>query len=170
MGLSHDTHQAADLDFSLVWPDSEDLFQTLMSSEGANEWQMPIMPLGAFPPPPATPESSNNHFESPNFFGDRSSSIGNIPSGGSHQAVRDVTDMVTSSVRPQFVESLLVSLTKTNTLFLVFQRNCCDKIDIYHFCFPRPMSAHVFRALYPRISDFTSGNLCLPGLYASLIA
>lgn len=102
MQLSHDTPPGADLDFSLVWPDSEDLFQTIMSSEATNEWQMPIMPLGALPPPAAPSESSNNHIESPSFFGDRSSSIGNIPSGGSHQAVRDVTDMVTSSVSSSF--------------------------------------------------------------------
>lgn len=38
------------------------------------------------------------NFGSPNSFDDRSSSIGTIPSGGSHQAVRDVSEMVTSSV------------------------------------------------------------------------
>lgn len=86
---------AADIDFSLIWPDSENLFQSIMSTGTTDQWQMP---LGTLPFPPVVQDVSTMNFGSPNSFDDRSSSIGTIPSGGSHQAVRDVTEMVTSSV------------------------------------------------------------------------
>ena len=88
-------HAAADIDFSLIWPDSESLFQSIMSTGTTDQWQMP---LGTLPFPPVVQDVSTISFGSPNSFDDRSSSIGTIPSGGSHQAVRDVTEMVTSSV------------------------------------------------------------------------
>jgi hypothetical protein len=47
----------------------------------------------------------------PKFFGDKSSSIGAIPSGGGHQAVRDVADMITSSVSSAFDKSNLGHLS-----------------------------------------------------------
>lgn len=56
------------------------------------------MPLGTLPFPPVVQDINAMNFGSPNSFDDRSSSIGTIPSGGSHQAVRDVSEMVTSSV------------------------------------------------------------------------
>lgn len=86
---------AADLDFALIWPDSENLFQSLMSSDTTDQWQMP---LGTLPFPPVVQDVDGMNFGSPNSFDDRSSSVGAIPSGGGHQAVRDVTEMVTSSV------------------------------------------------------------------------
>lgn len=86
---------ATDLDFALVWPDSENLFQSLMSSDTADQWQMP---LGTLPFPPVVQDVNGMNFGSPNSFDDRSSSVGAIPSGGGHQAVRDVTEMITSSV------------------------------------------------------------------------
>lgn len=90
---------ASDLDFALIWPDSENLFQSIMSSDTSDQWQIP---LGSLPIPPVVQDVSGVNFGSPNSFDDRASSIGTIPSGGSHQAVRDVSDMVTSSVRHQF--------------------------------------------------------------------
>jgi hypothetical protein len=88
-------HVASDLDFALVWPDSENLFQSLMSSNTTDHWQMP---LGTLPFPPVVQDINGMNFGSPSSFDDRSSSVGTIPSGGGHQAVRDVTEMVTSSV------------------------------------------------------------------------
>lgn len=88
-------HAAADIDFSLIWPDSENLFQSIMSTGTTDQWQMP---LGTLPFPPVVQDVNTMNFGSPNSFDDRSSSIGTIPTGGSHQAVRDVTEMVTSSV------------------------------------------------------------------------
>ena len=88
-------HAASDLDFDLIWPDSENLFQSIMSSDTTDQWQMP---LGTLPFPPLVQDVSGLTFGSPNSFDHRSPSIGTIPSGGSHEAVRDVTEMVTSSV------------------------------------------------------------------------
>lgn len=85
-----------DIDFSLIWPDSENLFQSIMSTGTADQWQMP---LGTLPFPPVVQDVNALNFGSPESFDDRGPSIGAIPSGGSHQAVRDVTEMVTSSVR-----------------------------------------------------------------------
>lgn len=85
----------SDLDFDLIWPDSENLFQSIMSSDTADQWQMP---LGTLPFPPVVQDINGLGFGSPNTFDDRSPSIGAIPSGGNRQAVRDVTEMVTSSV------------------------------------------------------------------------
>ena len=91
----HGLNAASDIDFSLIWPDSENLFQSIMSTGATDQWQMP---LGTLPFPPVVQDVSTMNFGSPNSFDDRSSSIGAIPSGGSHQAVKDVTEMVTSSV------------------------------------------------------------------------
>ena len=98
-------HAASDLDFALIWPDSENLFQSIMSSDTTDQWQMP---LGALPFPPVVQDVNGMNFVSPNSFDDRGSSIGTIPSGGSHQAVRDVTEMVTSSVgSPRLSECII---------------------------------------------------------------
>jgi hypothetical protein len=86
---------AADLDFALIWPDSESLFQSLMSSDTTDQWEMP---LGTLPFPPVVQDINTMNFGSPSSFDDRSSSVGTIPSGEGHQAVRDVTEMITSSV------------------------------------------------------------------------
>jgi hypothetical protein len=84
----HDmNHVGSDLDFALV--------QSLMSSDTTDQWQMP---LGTLPFPPVVQDINGMNFGSPSSFDDRGSSVGTIPSGGGHQAVRDVTEMVTSSV------------------------------------------------------------------------
>lgn len=90
-----DMTPSAEVDFDLIWPDSEVLFQTIMSSDTANQWQMP---LGTLPFPPSMHQSSNGTFGTTDSFHDRGSSIGAIPSGGSHRAVHDVSKMVTSLV------------------------------------------------------------------------
>lgn len=69
-----------------------------MSSDVTDQWQIP---LGTLPFPPIVQQMGNGsgvNFDSPSSFDDRGSSIGAIPSGGGHQAVRDVSEMVTSSV------------------------------------------------------------------------
>ncbi|KAL4797417.1 C2H2 type zinc finger domain protein [Aspergillus venezuelensis] len=106
---------ASDLDFALIWPDSENLFQSIMSSEIPDQWQIP---LGSLPIPPVVQDVSGMNFGSPNSFDDRSSSIGTIPSGGSHQAVRDVSDMVTSS------SSSVTAAIKATSITSVFLDEC----------------------------------------------
>lgn len=119
-------HAASDLDFSLIWPDSENLFQSIMSSDATDQWQMP---LGALPFPPVVQDVNVMNFGSPNSFDDRGSSIGTIPSGGSHQAVRDVTEMVTSSVgvpQASWFKYPLLILSK----LLVVKCHSCNQGDI----------------------------------------
>jgi hypothetical protein len=55
----------AELDFELIWPDSEDLFQTIMSSEAVNHWRVP---LGTLPFPAENYAASNTSFGSPSSF------------------------------------------------------------------------------------------------------
>jgi hypothetical protein len=89
--------QSADLDFDLIWPDSEDLFETLMASENTNRWQMPFTTL---PIASHTFQMNNSGMEAGNPFRDKakSSSIGTIPTGESHRAVYNVSEMVSSVV------------------------------------------------------------------------
>ncbi|KAJ5727610.1 hypothetical protein N7493_005430, partial [Penicillium malachiteum] len=115
-GNHPDIHNvASDLDFALVWPDSENLFQSLMSSDNADQWQMP---LGTLPFPPVVQDINGMNFGSPNSFDDRSPSVGVIPSGGGHQAVRDVTEMVTSS------SSSVTAAVKATSITSVFLDEC----------------------------------------------
>lgn len=87
--------QSADLDFDLIWPDSEDLFETLMASENTTQWQMPFATL---PITSHVLQASNNLVEAPTPSRGKSSSIGTIPSGESHRAVHNVSEMVTTLV------------------------------------------------------------------------
>lgn len=85
---------SADLDFDLIWPDTEELFHTIMSTD--TPWQMPLTTL---PFPPGVHHQHDNHvYGTPSSFDDRASSVGSIPSGSGHQAVHDVSRMVTSLV------------------------------------------------------------------------
>ena len=98
---------SADLDFELIWPDTEDLFHTIMSSD--TSWQMPLATL-PFPPGmtgtgAAQPDSVAT-YDTPSSFDDRASSVGSIPTGGSHQAVHDVSQMVTSLVSDKHFRTL----------------------------------------------------------------
>ncbi|KAJ5178773.1 hypothetical protein N7492_001983 [Penicillium capsulatum] len=104
-----------DLDFALTWPDSESLFQSLMASESTEQWQMP---LGTLPFPPVVQDVNGMSFGSPNSFNDRSSSVGAIPSGGGHQAVRDVTEMIASS------SSSITAAVKATSITSVFLDEC----------------------------------------------
>lgn len=87
--------QTADLDFQLIWPDSEDLFHTIMSSDSTSQWQMP---LGTLPFPPQLDQVTPTSFGSPSSFDERGSSFGSIPTGRGHQAVTGVSKMIASLV------------------------------------------------------------------------
>ncbi|KAK2792437.1 hypothetical protein FQN52_003372 [Onygenales sp. PD_12] len=112
---SDNTPPRPELDFSLVWPDSEDLYQTIISSDAANQWQVP---LGTLPLPSNPPKSNSMNFESPSSFDDRGSPIGAIPCGGSHQAVQDVTEMVATS------SSSVTAAVEANSITSVFLDEC----------------------------------------------
>ena len=97
----------ADLDFELTWPGSEDLFQTIMSSDAVNHRQIP---LGTLPFPTKNYAISNTSLGSPSSFDDRVASSGTIPSGGNHQAVQNVSKMITSLVSMPITAKPLVCL------------------------------------------------------------
>ncbi|KAK2792210.1 hypothetical protein FQN51_001869 [Onygenales sp. PD_10] len=84
-----------ELDFSLVWPDSEDLYQTIISSDAANQWQVPLGTL----PLPSNPPKSNGMNLSP-------------------QAVQDVTEMVATS------SSSVTAAVEANSITSVFLDEC----------------------------------------------
>lgn len=92
------------------------------------------MPLGTLPFPPVVQDVSTINFGSPNSFDDRSSSIGAIPSGGSHQAVRDVTEMVTSSVSILTVFSRIRRRPNCST---VLECDSGHQGDLNHICLSR---------------------------------
>jgi hypothetical protein len=115
----------AELDFELIWPDSEDLFQTIMSSDAVNHWQVP---LGTLPFPAENYAASNTSFGSPSSFDDRVPSIGTIPSGGNHQAVQNVSKMITSLVSM----TITAKITRLFTLSTVFQRDSCGRVHQHH--------------------------------------
>jgi hypothetical protein len=85
--------QSPDLNFDLIWPDSEGLFEMLMASENTNQWQMPFATL------PITSQilHDNNIMTEANFH-DKRPSIDSIPNGESHRAVHNVSEMVTTVV------------------------------------------------------------------------
>ncbi|KAJ5171257.1 uncharacterized protein N7500_004040 [Penicillium coprophilum] len=86
-----------------------------MSSDTADQWQMP---LGTLPFPPAAQDINGMSFGSPNAFDERRCSVGAIPSGGGHQAVRDVTEMITSS------SSSVTAAAKATSITSVFLDEC----------------------------------------------
>lgn len=106
---------SADLDFDLMWPDSEDLFETLLATETANQWQMP---LTALPISSKSLYTSNNAFASPNAFREQEPSIGQIPSGESHKAVHNVSNMVTT------LSSSITAAVEATSLSSVFLDEC----------------------------------------------
>lgn len=85
--------QNSELDLQLVWPDSEDLFQTLISAD-----PVPHTPLGALP--------LSATFDATSFvdpFGgerrpDQRPARETIPAGGGHMAVHGVSKMISALV------------------------------------------------------------------------
>lgn len=81
-----DIQQNGDLDFQLIWPDSEKLFQSLMSADTSSH-----VPLGTLPLP-----SSFDDFGIGPL--DNHSGAEAIPIGGGHQAVHGVSKMISNLV------------------------------------------------------------------------
>jgi hypothetical protein len=113
----HNVPQSADLDVDLIWPDSEDLFESLTASENTNQWQMPFTTL------PITSHAlqvNNSAIGIPNTFRDKVPSIGNIPTGESHRAVHNVSEMATTLVSGRQYQYMKIS---SLTALLVFIRH-----------------------------------------------
>lgn len=148
-----DMSQNADLDFQLIWPDSEELFQSLMAVDTASH-----IPLGTLP------MSSNFDNVTPrDLFEQNRSATEAIPSGGGHQAVHGVSKMISALVRNLCLSYQLFSLIRE----IVIQRHCRSRGVIRDLSLPRRMSTYVLRALYTHIPNSTQADICLSRLYAS---
>lgn len=84
--------QSADLDFDLMWPDTEDLFETLMAPDPTNPLQIPYS--NSYP----SPSQSGFSFGTPASIIDKASPMSSVCSGESHRAVHNVSEMVTNLV------------------------------------------------------------------------
>ena len=95
--LSQEVLQSAELDFELIWPDSADLYQALMSQDTSLQWQMPLGTLPfSYEVPALQVDNINKSYATPASLDDRVSSIG-VPAGGSDLALKDVRSMVATS-------------------------------------------------------------------------
>lgn len=122
-GVPQDAHSAIppngyhmpELDFELMFPDSADLYQTLMSQDTCLQWQIPLgtLPFPAEVPPLTTDGSAS--YGTPTSLDDRVSSIGTIPTGGNTQALQDVRRMVASSSNSV---TTAIDGTSINSVFL----------------------------------------------------
>jgi hypothetical protein len=88
-GVVYNGPLSTELDFDLVWPGSEALCKTLKSAQSANQWQVPMGVL------PISRRASSATFGPSSSSFDKGPSIEAIPSGDSHQAVHNVSEMVT---------------------------------------------------------------------------
>jgi hypothetical protein len=95
ISTTNNVAQSAELDFDLIWPDSEDLFETLMASENCNQWQTPFSTL---PITSRVLQVNDSTIQPIHNFHGKGESIGAIPSGESHRAVHNVSEMVRTLV------------------------------------------------------------------------
>jgi hypothetical protein len=87
---------STDLNFELIWPDSEDLFQTIMSTELMIATRPSNNGEFSFDSPLAIDPALST--SSP--FSDQVESVQTIPSGSNQRAVQDVSKMISSLVGP----------------------------------------------------------------------
>jgi hypothetical protein len=85
---------SSELNFELIWQESEDLFQTIMSGDLTTQH---IFPVGTFPFDTTSPLDPSISIPSPSTSS-RVESIAAIPSGGNQRAVQDVSKMISSLV------------------------------------------------------------------------
>ncbi|KAG9626900.1 C2H2 type zinc finger domain protein, partial [Aureobasidium melanogenum] len=110
----------ADLDFQLIWPDSEELFQSIMSTDTTSH-----MPVGTLPFPQGLEQFTPTSLDSPTSFDDRGSAIKAIPNGGGHQAVHGVSKMISnlsSSITAEAEATSITSVFLDECLHMFFVR------------------------------------------------
>lgn len=116
--LGLQTQPVPDMDFGLMWPDSEDLFQSIFANDlSLSSWQLP---LGTLPLPAQTP--FNNGFLVPQnghlTGGTASNSAGAVPSGDNQHAVHGVSQMVST------FSSSLTTAVESTSITSVFLDQC----------------------------------------------
>ncbi|KAI4728363.1 C2H2 type zinc finger domain protein [Aureobasidium sp. EXF-10728] len=115
-----DMHCATDLDFQLIWPDSEELFQSIMSTDTTSQ-----IPVGTLPFPQGLEQFTPTSLDSPTSFDDRGSAIKAIPNGGGHQAVHGVSKMISnlsSSITAEAEATSITSVFLDECLHMFFVR------------------------------------------------
>lgn len=112
-----------DMDLNLMWPDSEDLFQSILSADIAASWQLPP---GTLPLPSTTiapfggpiPALANNN-------NDRMASLRGADSTDNHHAVHGVSEMVSqysSSITAAVDSTSITSVFLDQCLHMFFDR------------------------------------------------
>lgn len=144
---------STELGFELMWPDSEYLFQTIMSPNTL-----------AFPSdaPPSefsvgTPSST---------FDERVPSIDSIPSGGNHKAVHDVSKMIASWVR---ASSNFANERHSDRIAVIKCNDSC-RIQFHPLRFLGRVLAHVLRSIHPNFSHSAQSNIRVSRLHPSTVA
>lgn len=102
------TPPSAEGEFDLIWPDTEDLFQSIMSSDPINPWQMP---LGTLPFVTGFDQVNNLSCAQNSASYEPGLALDTTPSQNSsesHQAVQDVSQMVTTLVGVSISEKIVM--------------------------------------------------------------
>lgn len=120
-----------DIDFNLMWPDSEDLFNSIFSFDVSNSWQLPpgTLPLPSDQPsqvgagmlPPSSIGAYPNAVQSEHIRLDENqvrSNDSNVRSGDNQGAIHGVSQMVSN------LSSSLTSAVESKSITSVFLDEC----------------------------------------------
>ena len=105
-----------DMDPSLVWPDSEDLFQSILAADISASWQLPP---GTLPLPSSTNMVVGESVAAPmSSNAEQSSILQGLESGDSDRAILGVSEMVSN------VSSSLTAAVESTSITSVFLDAC----------------------------------------------
>ena len=117
-----DDLQFSDADLNLIWPDSEELFNSLFCSDFTNSW----LPAGTLPLPSADADPSGNGVAAAGVFGpDQPPSRGELQAVDGHHAVHGVSEMVSkysSSLTAAVESKSITSVFLDECLHMFFER------------------------------------------------
>lgn len=113
-----DDLQFSDADLNLIWPDSEELFNSLLSSDFSNSW----LPAGTLPLPSADVYLAGSGLPTADGQGqkadDHPPSRSELQAGDGHHAVHGVSQMVSK------YSSSLTAAVESNSITSVFLDEC----------------------------------------------
>lgn len=153
-----DMHCATDLDFQLIWPDSEELFQSIMSTDTTSH-----IPVGTLPFPQGIDRFTPTSLDSPTSLDDRGSAIKAIPNGGGHQAVYGVSRMISNLVR-----GLIRVQCSLADYLSVVKHHCRSRGYICHLRVLGRVPPYVLRPLYTYVPRFASLDIRVSRLHSSV--
>ncbi|KAL1297157.1 hypothetical protein AAFC00_004733 [Neodothiora populina] len=111
-----DVTQNSDIDFPLIWPDSEELFQSLLTAEPTPQVAFGMLPL---------PPTSGRDIEQYQVDKEHKSTAGAIPIGGGYNAVNCASRMIlnqSSNVAAEVEASSITSVFLDECLHMFFER------------------------------------------------